>query len=596
MNQLDDGSLLHRIRHSLAHVLAQAVLEKFPTAQLGIGPATDDGFYYDFLLPDMLTADDLPAIEARMRDIVRANVAFHRREIDEQEARRLFAAQPFKLEIIDRVSKSEGEHRDRVDQPPSGLSTYRQDTFEDLCRGPHVESSSDIDPDAFTLVSVGGAYWRGDSSGPMLQRISGQAFETGADLQAHRERIEIARQRDHRRIGRDLDLFSHSPDVGPGLTLWHPKGAIVRYVADRFSQEAHMINGYSWVYTPHIGRANLWETSGHLKFYRDSMYKPIDVDGEPFYLKPMSCPFHMEIFRSRQRSYRELPIRFAEFATVYRYELSGTLQGLTRVRGFTQDDAHILCRPEQVRDEIRNALRFCLYVLRSFGIKDFKAYVATRPEEKYIGSDEEWNANIRILEETVTEEGLEYEIDEGGGAFYGPKIDLKSRDVLGREWQLSTVQFDFNLPERFKLEYTGSDGQPHRPVMVHRALFGSAERFFGLLIEHYGGAFPLWLAPVQAVILPVVGDNVEYAEAVAKRLRDAGMRVDVDASDTRIGARIREAAMQKVPFAITVGKREVAEGTLSVRERGGKDSATMTVEEFLASTADTREKHPVRLN
>lgn len=587
-----EDSELYKIRHSISHVMAQAVSEVFPDTKIAIGPPTADGFYYDFDLPRALTPDDLETIENRMREIVREGHPFVRRVVNPAEARELFARQPFKLELIDSIlergTDEYGEPLPANEAPL--LTTYRMNNFEDLCRGPHVKNTSQINPDAFKLTTVSGAYWRGDIHRPMLQRVYGTAWVNKKELDEYLERVEQAKKRDHRTLGKALDLFSTSEAVGPGLILWHPKGGMVRYLAERFSQEAHLLNGYDWVYTPHIGRAELWETSGHLDFFRDTMYQPIDVDGEDFYLKPMSCPFHIQIYKSGQVSYRDLPKRYAEYATVYRYELSGVLHGLTRVRGFTQDDAHSFCMPEQARDEIRHALRFSLYVLRTFGLEDFKAYIATRPEKKAVGSIEEWENAQAILKETVAEENVEFEIDEGGGAFYGPKIDLKVKDALEREWQLSTVQFDFNLPERFGLEYTGSDGQAHRPVMVHRALFGSAERFFGMLIEHYGGVFPLWLAPIQVAMIPISDRHNAYAEEVAAQLKAHGVRVTTDVSNDRMQAKIRNAEMEKIPYLLVIGDKEVSDQNVAVRSREGGNLGKMTVEGFLEMTKEQREK------
>jgi threonyl-tRNA synthetase len=587
---------LRKVRHSLAHIMAQVVRERIPGTKLATGPATDTGFFYDFLTPRPIVQNELLEIEEQMRGIIRSNVAFVRSTIEPEEALVLFADEPFKLEIIEGIlSGHQDAHGNDAAGPAAEITIYTDGTFTDLCAGPHVASTSEIDPDGFQLTSVAGAYWRGDSKRPMLQRIHGIAMESGEELEKYFAALGQARSVDHRRLGKRYDLFSHSAAVGPGLTLWHPNGAMVRFLAERFSQEAHILNGYSWAYTPHIGRAELWQTSGHLDFFAESMYAPLTVDGEPFYLKPMSCPFHLQIFLSRPRSYRELPIRLAEFATVYRYELSGTLQGLTRVRGFTQDDAHVLCEPEQAYGEVQHALRFCLYVLRTFGLTDFRAYVSTKPEKKAIGSDEKWELTTKQLVNAVEAEGLEWEYDHGGGAFYGPKIDLKVLDSLGREWQLSTVQFDFNLPERFGLTYTGADSKQHVPVMIHRALFGSAERFFAMLIEHYAGAFPLWLAPVQVAILPVTDHQQEYAGAVADKLRQLKLRVSVDDGPNRLGAKIRDAEMMRIPFVLVAGRREMAEGIVSVRSREEGDLGPMSIEAFLELIGDNHTRQPERI-
>jgi len=577
-------SELFRIRHSAAHVMAQAVLEKFPDAQITIGPPIEEGFYYDFELPRPLTPEDLSGIEARMQEIVKGKHVFQRTEVTPDQARELFAQQKYKLELIDDILKrgtdEYGEKLAAGQQPV--LTTYQHDTFVDLCRGPHVRDTGQIKPDAIKLLRVSGSYWRGDAKGPPLQRIYGTAWRSGQELADYLHRVEEAKKRDHRVLGKALDLFSVSDDVGPGLILWHPKGAMVRYLAERFAQEAHLLNGYEWVYTPHIGRAKLWQTSGHLDFYKESMFREMNIDDEHFYLKPMNCPFHIQIYKSHLRSYRELPKRFAEFGTVYRYELSGVLHGLTRVRGFTQDDSHIFCTPEQVEEEIAKVLKFSLYVLRTFGLTDMKAYISTRPEGKAIGKVEDWDRATSALRNAVKGESVSYDVDEGGGAFYGPKIDLKAKDALGREWQLSTVQFDFNLPERFGLEYIGADNQPHRLVMVHRALFGSCERFLGLLIEHYAGAFPVWLAPLQAQIIPIAERHREYAHLVLAQLKEARIRAAVDDSSERMNAKIRNAQLQKIPYALVVGDKEAAAGAVAVRGREQGDLGAQPVAAFIA--------------
>ncbi len=533
---------LQRMRHSAAHVMAQAVLEIFPDAKLAIGPAIEDGFYYDFVLPRALTPDDLPEIERRMTRIIAGKYPFLQERWPREKALQYFRdrGQVYKVELIENL-------------PDEEVGIYRQGAFLDLCRGPHVENTGHIGP--FKLMSVAGAYWRGDEHRPMLQRIYGTAWFTQEELDHYLWRLDEARKRDHRTLGKSLDLYSTSEAVGPGLILWHPRGATVRFLAERFSQEAHLYNGYEWVYTPHIGRAGLWRTSGHLDFFRENMYPPMDIEGEEYYVKPMNR--------------------------------SGVLHGLTRVRGFTQDDAHTFCRPDQVEDEVRHALQFSLYILRTFGLENFKGYISTRPE-KAVGSLEDWEMATTALKRIAEHVGLSYDIDVGGGAFYGPKIDLKVMDLLGREWQLSTIQFDFNLPERFGLAYIGEDGQPHRPYMVHRALFGSAERFFGMLIEHYGGAFPLWLAPEQAVIVPIADRNKPYAHEVAQNLRAAGMRIVVDEGEDRMQAKIRNAEMQKVPYVLVVGGKEEQGKTIAVRSHKEGDLGPMTVEGFLEVTRTDR--------
>jgi threonyl-tRNA synthetase len=550
--------------------MAQAVLELFPEGKVAIGPPIENGFYYDFDLPRPLTPDDLGEIERRMRRIIASNHPFVYRVVSADEARALFHDQPYKLELIDGLDKGEDEYGE-AGSDSTAISTYKQDTFEDLCRGPHVERTGQIPPDGFKLMSIAGAYWRGDEKNKQLQRIYGTAWNSKAELDEYLWRLEEAKRRDHRRLGKELDLFSISDNVGPGLILWHPKGAMIRMLAEDFCRKAHQDGGYEWVYSPHIGRAQLWETSGHLGFYKENMYAPMEIEGEAYYAKPMNCPFHIEIYKHHLRSYRDLPMRYAENGAVYRYERSGTLHGLTRVRGFTQDDAHIFCRPDQVEDEINGALEFSLNVLRAFGLNEFTAYLSTRPEQ-YVGDLADWERATDVLRRAVQAHNLPYAIDPGGGVFYGPKIDLKVKDALGREWQLSTIQFDFNLPARFEMEYIGEDGQPHRPYMVHRALFGSMERFFGVLIEHHAGAFPVWLAPVQAVVIPISDEkHGAYGREVVAKFQAAGLRVELDDSRDRMQAKIRRAQLQKIPYMLIVGDKEQAAGAVAARLRSGED-------------------------
>ena len=576
-----EDSLLYRIRHSTAHVMAQAVLEEFPSAKIAIGPAIDEGFYYDFDLPRPLTPEDLEKIEARMKQIIKGNHPFVRKTITVEEGRKLFDDQPFKQELIDGlVSGGMDEDGNQIEGPVE-LSTYSHDAFTDLCRGPHVENTRQIDPQAFKLMSVAGAYWRGDEKRPMLQRIYGTAWYNKQDLQDYLTRLEEARKRDHRKLGKELDLFSSNEEVGQGLTLWHPKGATIRRVTERFWQDEHDQNGYEFVYTPHIGRSALWETSGHLGFYKENMYAAIEVEGQDYYIKPMNCPFHLHIYKNQLRSYRDLPIRYAEMGTVYRYERSGVLHGLLRVRGFTQDDAHHFCRPDQMPEEIDFVLNFCLHILRSFGFTEFKAYLSTKPE-KSVGEENMWLDAQEALRASLERANLPYDVDEGGGAFYGPKIDLKIKDAIGREWQLSTIQFDFNLPERFDLSYIGEDGQPHRPYMVHRALLGSLERFFGVLIEHYAGAFPVWLSPVQTMIIPIADRHNDYAWELQKKLKSMGMRVKVDDGSDRMNAKIRNAQKEKIPYMLIIGDKEMEAGQVALRLRSGDNPGPMAVEDFIA--------------
>jgi threonyl-tRNA synthetase len=552
---------LYRMRHSCAHVMAEAVLDIFPGAKLAIGPPIENGFYYDFDLPRPLTPEDLEEIERRMRASIDADKEFVRSAEPKEAALKELAGQPYKAELIEGLGDEE-------------ISFFQHGGFKDLCEGPHVESTGKIG--AFKLLNIAGAYWRGDERRPMLQRIYGACFPTQEELDQYLHNLEEARKRDHRFLGRDLDLFSFHEEYGPGLVYWHPKGGRVRTIIEDFWRQEHFRAGYDIVFTPHIGRATLWETSGHLGFYAENMYSPMDVDEQPYYIKPMNCPFHIQIYKSGIRSYRELPLRFAELGTVYRYERSGVLHGLARVRGFTQDDAHIFCRPDQVEAEVSRTLEFVLFILRTFGFTEFQVAVATKPE-KAVGSDEDWRMATDALKRAVQSAGLDYEIDEGGGAFYGPKIDLHIKDALGRAWQCSTIQFDFNEPERFDMSFIGEDGQQHRPYMVHRALLGSVERFFGILIEHYGGAFPLWLAPVQAKIIPIADRHVDYCERVAIDLRAEGLRVEVDARNERMQAKIRDAQLQKVPYMLIAGDRDVEADAVSVRTRAGDDLGAMPV-------------------
>ena len=585
----EENEFLHKLRHSTAHVMAQAVVERFPEARVAIGPPIKDGFYYDFDLGraadgslKTFSPEDLEAIEKRMRQIVAGKHPFVRREVGASEAKKLFADEPYKLELIEGLERGGvDEYGEPADAPPV-ISTYQQDHFVDLCRGPHLDTTGQIAPDAFKLLSVAGAYWRGDEHNPMLQRIYGTVWPNKKQLQAYLDKIEEAKRRDHRRLGKDLDLFSTNADeVGGGLVLWHPKGGLIRHLAEEFCKNEHLAGGYDLVYTPHIGRADLWRTSGHLDFYAENMYSPIDIEGQEFYLKPMNCPFHMHIYKSRTRSYRELPLRFAEWGTVYRFERSGVLHGLTRVRGFTQDDAHLFCRPDQMPAEIDRVLNFCLHILRSFGFTDFNAYLSTMPEKR-VGEDEHWVAAQDALQAALERAHISFQVDVGGGAFYGPKIDLKVYDALEREWQLSTIQFDFNLPERFDLTYVGEDGQEHRPYVIHRALLGSMERFFGVLIEHFGGAFPVWLSPTQVMVIPIADRHNAAAHGVAEQVRAGGLRVAVDDSSDRMNAKIRNAQLQKIPYMLVIGDREAEAGTVNVRLRTGEQRGTVPVTDFIA--------------
>ncbi|HSQ27897.1 MAG TPA: threonine--tRNA ligase [Anaerolineales bacterium] len=577
---------LLRIRHSASHVMAQAVLEIFPEGKFAIGPATDDGFYYDFDLPRPLTPEDLEKIEGRMREIIKGKHPFTYQEVSADQARTQFKDQPYKLELIENLQAGEMDEDGNPTGEPVKISFYTHGDFTDLCRGPHVENTSQINPDAIKLLSIAGAYWRGSEKNPMLQRIYGTAFETAKDLEEYLVWREEVEKRDHRKLGKQLDLFSVNPDLGGGLILWHPKGGMIRHLAEEFCKNEHLAGGYDLVYSPHIGRAHLWETSGHLTWYKENMYSSMDIEGQDYYLKPMNCPFHILMYKNSRRSYRDLPMRYAEWGTVYRFERGGVLHGLLRVRGFTQDDAHLFCRPDQMPEEIDRVLGFCLHILRSFGFTDFHAYLSTRDPEKSAGDPELWVAPTEALRDALIRADIPFAVDEGGAAFYGPKIDIKIKDALGREWQLSTIQFDFNLPERFDMTYIGEDGQEHRPYMIHRALLGSMERFFGVLIEHYGGAFPVWLAPVQAMIIPIADRHLDFAHEIVTQLKAAGIRVEIDQSANRMQAKIRDAQNQKIPYMLVVGDREAAEGAVNVRLRTGEQKGTLSIPEFKAYVQD----------
>ena len=587
------GSDLWKIRHSTAHVMAQAVRDLFPAgeAKIAIGPPISDGFYYDFDLPRALTPEDLEEIEKKMRTVLSEDHQFVRQELSADEARKLFQDQPYKLDLIDGLEAGGfDEYGEPLDEE-TVISTYTHDDFEDLCRGPHVESTKVINPDAVKLLNVAGAYWRGDERNPMLQRIYGTAWETATELEEYLDKLEEAKRRDHRRLGKDLDLYSTNPEVGSGLVLWHPNGAYVRYQAEKYCQEEHLKNGYEFVVSPHIGKAHLWETSGHLTWYEENMYSSLDIDQESYYLKPMNCPFHIMIYKNSLHSYRDLPLRWAEWGTVYRYERSGVLHGMMRVRGFTQDDAHIFCSPDQMPEEIDRVLNFCLHILRGFGINEFHAYLATKDPNKSADELDLWEDATEALRAALDRAELPYDVDEGGAAFYGPKIDLKMIDALDREWQLSTIQFDFNLPERFDLVYIGEDGKQHRPYMIHRALLGSMERFMGVLVEHYGGAFPLWLAPTQAMLIPITDRNLDYVNGVADQLRAAGIRVKVDDSSDRMSAKIRDAEKLKIPYMLVVGDREEEAGTVAPRLRSGEQLNPLSVQDLIARMEEEIESH-----
>ena len=585
---------LHTIRHSTAHVMAQAILDLYPGTQLAIGPPIEFGFYYDVELPDgqTLSDDDLERIEARMQEIVAADQVFERHELPASEAAAFFAAETYKAEIIERVTSGSASGEDAGEVGGGETISYytngapgAEASFRDMCTGPHVPSTGRLGH--FKLQSVAGAYWRGDVTRPMLQRIYGTAWDSKKALKTHLQMLAEAEKRDHRRLAAELDLVSWPDELGPGLAVWHPKGALIRRIMEDYSRDRHENGGYEFVFSPHIAKSVLWETSGHLDFYADGMYPPMEMDGATYYPKPMNCPFHVMIYKSNMRSYRELPLRMFELGAVYRYELSGAVHGLMRSRGFTQDDSHIFTTREDIQTELMSLLDFVLSVLRAFGFDDFQAKLSTRPVEKSVGEDELWAEATAGLEAALEKSGLDYIVDEGGGAFYGPKIDVDVKDAIGRAWQLSTIQLDFNLPERFDLEYVASDGERRRPVMIHRALMGSVERFFGVLIEHYAGAFPAWLAPTQVRVLPVAEVHDDYAHGVAARLRADGFRVDVISAVEPLGKRVRNGKVEKLPYVLVVGDDDVANGTVGVNQRGeDTPERDVTVADFLARLRD----------
>jgi len=564
---IEEGKKLEILRHSAAHVMAEAVQSIFPGAKFGIGPAIENGFYYDFDLSRSLTADDLPLIEAKMNEIIASDVPFVRQEVTKEEARQLFAAQPYKLELIE-------------DIPDEKVSLYQQGLFVDLCRGPHMGSTGEIK--AFKLISVAGAYWRGDEHRSMLQRIYGVAFDTEEALTEHLKKLDEAAKSDHRKLGRELDLFSFHEEAGPGLVHWHPKGAVIRRVIEDFWKDEHVRRGYDIVYTPHIAKLDLWKTSGHWEFYRENMYSPMEVEGQEYILKPMNCLGHILIYKTGLHSYRELPIRYAELGTVYRYERSGVLHGLSRVRGFTQDDAHIFCRFDQLEDEVVGVLDLARFMMETFGFINYQVFLSTRPE-KYAGSLEFWGKATETLRQALARLKIDYSIDPGEGVFYGPKIDIKLEDALGRAWQGPTIQVDFNLPQRFNVTYIGEDGQEHLVAMVHRTVLGAMGRFLASLIEHYGGAFPVWLAPLQVIVIPVADRHLEYAHKLEAELKGVGVRVKVDARSETVNLKIRQAQLNKIPYMLVVGDKEVAASTVSIRLRSGKQLVSQSFDDFKAS-------------
>lgn len=561
----DKAQKLEMMRHSASHVMAEAVLSLFPEAKFGIGPAIEDGFYYDFELSRPLAAEDLPAIELKMKEIIAANLPFVKEEKSVQEALKLFADQKYKVELINDL----GEEK---------VTIYRQGGFTDLCRGPHVRTTGEIK--AFKLTSVAGAYWRGDEKRPMLQRIYGVAFPKQADLDDYLKRIAEAAKRDHRKLGKELDLFSLHEEAGPGLVYWHPKGATVRQLIEDFWKVEHRRRGYDIVYSPHIAKVHLWETSGHWNFYRENMYSPMEIDEIQYVLKPMNCPFHILMYKTQLRSYRNLPMRYAELGTVYRYERSGVLHGLARVRGFTQDDAHIFCRPDQIEAEVKDVVELAQFMMKSFGFEEYEMMLSTRPE-KAVGSIESWDMATGALRSVLEKLKINFHVDPGEGVFYGPKIDVKLKDALGRLWQGPTIQVDFQMPERFDVNYVGEDGQEHQSVMIHRTVLGSMERFFACLTEHYAGAFPVWLAPLQAVVIPIADRHNAYATELFEQLRARDMRVQLDDRSERMNMKIRDAQLAKIPYMLIVGDKEIENRTASVRLRSGEDLGSVKIAEFV---------------
>ncbi len=576
----ENPSELETIRHSCAHLMAQAVQELFPGTQVTIGPVIEDGFFYDFSRKEAFVPEDLEKIEKRMKELAAADTPIVRSEISREEAIKKFSdmGEKFKVEIIEGIDPSEP------------ITLYSQGEWGDLCGGPHVESTKKIK--AFKLLHTSSAYWRGDERNPVLQRIYGTAWNTEKELRLYLKRLEEAKKRDHRKLGKELDLFSVSDDIGPGLILWHPKGARIRHLMEDFWKKEHFKHGYEMVISPHAAKIDLWKTSGHTEFYKDNMFSNMDIEGREYVMKPMNCPFHIQIYKTKLRSYRDLPVRFGELGTVYRYERSGVLHGLLRVRGFTQDDAHLFCRPSQIEEEITKVLDLIVFILQSFGFHEYKIYLSTRPE-KYVGSDEGWESATKALETALNNKKLDFEVDPGEGVFYGPKIDIKIKDSLNRYWQVSTVQVDFNLPEKFDISYIEEDGQRRQPIMLHRALMGSLERFFGCLIEHYAGAFPLWLAPVQVILLPITDNHAEYANKIAQELEESGIRVEKDLRNEKIGFKIREAQLQKIPYMIVLGDKEVEASTLGVRRRRSKETRTLDLKTFLDEVNEAVENRTI---
>jgi len=554
--------------HSTSHLMAQAVKQLFPEVKVTIGPSIEQGFYYDFDRDEPFTDEDLLKIEARMKELSSQNLPYSRKELSKAEAVKIFAEmkEDYKLELLEAI--------------PDGdvISTYQQGDFIDLCRGPHIMHTGKIK--AFKLLKTSGAYWRGDEHNKMLKRIYGISFPSNKELTAYLDMLEESKKRDHRKLGKDLDLFSIDDEVGPGLVLWHPNGAMMRHLIEEYWKDMHLKHGYKFVYSPHIGRSNLWQTSGHLGFYNENMYAPMDVEGQEYYIKPMNCPFHIAIYKSSLKSYRELPVRLAELGTVYRYERSGVLHGLMRVRGFTQDDAHIICTEEQLNEEVEKLLVFSMDMLKHFGFESFQIYLATMPDNP-VGEKKDWDMATESLRSSLVKLNIPFEVDEGGGAFYGPKIDIKIKDALNRAWQCTTIQFDFNLPQRFNMEYIGADNQAHRPFMVHRAILGSVERFFGTLLEYHAGNMPLWLCPVQVMVMPITDAQIDYAKEVTQKLQSEGFRAEYDIRGEKIGYKIREAELRKIPFMCIIGQKEVENSKVTLRRHTVGDLGVMDLNEAI---------------
>ncbi len=561
---------IETIRHSLSHIMAHAVKDIFQNVKFGIGPTIENGFYYDFDLPQTLKPEDLSKIEKRMKELINQNIVFEKSLISKEQAKKFFKDQPYKLELIKQKSKIKNQK----------LTIYKSGNFTDLCAGPHVKSTKEINPDAFRLTKIAGAYWRGDEKNPMLQRIYGVAFQTQQELNEYLKQIEESEKRDHRLLGQKLDLFSVDEEVGPGLILWHPKGALLRQIIEDYWIKEHLNNGYEIIKSPHIGRRVLWQTSGHTEFYKENMFGPMEVEGDYYLIKPMNCPFHIKIYKTQTRSYKNLPLRWAELGTVYRYERSGVLHGLTRVRGFTQDDAHIFCTPQQLQEEIIRTTKFGIKLLKNFGFKDFNVYLSTKPKDA-VGDAKKWQKATNVLKNALNKLKLKYAVDEGGGVFYGPKIDIKIKDAIGREWQCTTVQFDFNLPEKFDLFYIDEKGKKQRPYMIHRALLGSLERFVGVLLEHHAGALPFWLSPVQIFIIPVGSRHEKYAHQIAKELKENNFRVEVKDENETVSKKIREGEVRKIPYSLVVGDKERKTNSVRVRIREKGDIGMVKFKKFI---------------